>query len=82
MVKPQPSSIRAAVKDRHVSRTAGKRSGKKNGAGGHNWGNEMDDIDSVDVPYEEAFYDDQVDLDALQNADGLREEPRVQARAI
>lgn len=81
MVKPQPSSIRAAVKDRHVSRTTGKRT-VKNGAGGHNWGNEMDDIDNVDVPYEEAFLDEQVDLDALRNAEELKGEPRVQARAI
>lgn len=41
----------------------------------------MDDINNVDVPYEEAFLDEQVDLEALQGSEALKGEPRVQARA-
>jgi hypothetical protein len=80
MTQKTPSSIGAAIKDRHLSRQKRGNRVPKNGAGRHNWGNEMEDIEDVNVPIEEPFYDEEVDLAALQNADKLRESPRLNSK--
>lgn len=82
MTLHQPSSTRAAVKDRHVSRQRRSHSVPKGGAGRHNWGNDLADCEDVDVPIEEPFYDDQVDLDLLRSANNFKEEARVRSEAL
>ena len=77
-----PSSFRAAVKERHVSRQRRGNGMVKGGAGRNNWGREMDDVADVQVPYEEPFYDDEIDIEEMKNGDDLREDPRVSAQAL
>lgn len=75
------TSARAAAKDRHLSRQKGGRNPPKGGAGRHNWGADKD-IDDQGLPTKGPFYDEEVDLDSLQNADSLREDPKVRAAAL